>query len=345
MITYSLVIPVYGNEGSLPELLATVRALNEKLARELEVVFVVDASPDRCYPILQQELKSQPFASQLIAHSRNFGSFAAIRTGLAAARGSLFAVMAADLQEPPELIEKFFAILAKDQADVTVGVREKRSDPALSSLASKLFWWSYRSFIDSAVPPGGVDIFGCNKSCRDVLLSLEEANSSLVGLLFWVGFRREFVAYERRERVHGTSGWTLKKKIRYMSDSLYAFSDLPIRMLTRVGVLMVLFSLAFGLIVLIQRIRGAIPVQGYTVIVLAIAFFGGFNALALGVVGGYVWRAFENTKRRPNSIVLAQKSYDATTDAALVALVPKAELSDSSRDASTSTAHAPTHPS
>lgn len=316
MPLYSLVIPVYGNEGSLPELLATARKLNEQLEHSLEVVFVVDASPDRCYPILQAELPSQPFASQLIAHSRNFGSFAAIRTGLAAAKGQFFAVMAADLQEPPELVQKFFAILAKDTADVTVGIREKRSDPALSSVASKLFWWSYRTFIDASVPPGGVDIFGCNKSCRDVLLSLEEANSSLVGLLFWVGFRREFVPYERRERVHGTSGWTLKKKIRYMSDSLYAFSDLPIRMLTRVGMLMVLFSLAFGVVVLIQRLRGEIPVQGYTVIVLAIAFFGGFNALALGVVGGYVWRAFENTKRRPNSVVLAQKSYDPAQIAA-----------------------------
>ncbi len=308
-VRYSLVIPVYRNEGSIPSLLAAMRGLHEKLGDGFEVVFVDDGGPDRSAAVLAEELPMQPFRSQLIAHSRNFGSFAAIRTGLIAARGEHFAVMAADLQEPPELVAEFFERLARDECDVTLGVRDSREDPALSSLASRLYWWAYRRWVQPEVPAGGIDVFGCNALCRDQLVALEENNSSLVALLLWVGFRRALVPYARRAREHGVSAWTFAKKVKYMFDSLYAFSDLPIRLLTRTGAAAMIVSIVTAIVVLVQRLRDQIPVQGYTIIVLAIMFFGGFNSLGLGILGGYVWRAYENTKRRPVSIVRAKRRF------------------------------------
>ena len=164
---FSLIIPIYKNEANLPRLLTVVAALSERLEGGLEIVFVVDGSPDRCHEILQQELRRAPFRSQLLLLSRNFGSFAAVTAGLQAARGDFFAVLAADLQEPPELIEQFFRLLERDDADIVFGYRESRSDPFFSKLASTAFWSLYRRFVVKDMPKGGVDVFGCNAQVRN----------------------------------------------------------------------------------------------------------------------------------------------------------------------------------
>ena len=209
---YSLIVPVYGNEDSIHDLLAAVERMNVQLDGRLEAVFVVDGSPDKSAELLQALLPDQTFASRLVLLSRNFGSFAAIRAGLQHATGDVFAVMAADLQEPPELALEFFRLLGADECDVVVGTRQDRDDPLLSRLSARLFWGVYRRLVVPSMPPGGVDIFGCNRVFRDTLLACEEANSSLVALLFWLGFRRREVAYTRLPRLHGTSGWTLQAR-------------------------------------------------------------------------------------------------------------------------------------
>jgi glycosyltransferase involved in cell wall biosynthesis len=307
----SLVIPVYKNEASLPELVEELKKLAGQLTAPLEVVFVVDGSPDNSFVWLREHLAGLPFSAQLLLHSRNFGSFAAIRTGLRQASGDYFAVLAADLQEPVSLVADFHRALAGGDADVAIGLREGRSDPFFSRLFSGLFWWSYRKLVFPDIPPGGVDVFACNRACRDELLKLEELNSSLVGLLFWVGFKRKLVPYSRAERKHGKSAWTFGRKLKYLLDSVYSFSDLPIRMLKWVGMLALVLAMVVGLVVLVTRLTGGIPVPGYTPIVLAIVFFGGLNALGLGVLGEYVWRTFENTKRRPLAIVKSAQTFEA----------------------------------
>lgn len=309
----SLVIPVYRNEGSLPDLLAAVEELNRTVGQPFEAVFVIDGSPDRCYEILRERLPACGFSSQLVLLSRNFGSFAAIRAGLAAGRGDCFAVMAADLQEPPELVTSMSRLLHADAADVVLGVRNARGDPASSRLFSHLFWELYRRYVVPDVPPGGVDIFGCNRVFRDELLKLEERHSSLIAQVFWLGYRRQFVEYERRERQHGSSGWTFSKKLSYMMDSVFAFTDLPIRLLIRGGGLVAALSGLFAAVVVASRLAGWISVPGYAMTVLAIVFFGALNLFALGVVGSYAWRAYENTKGRPLHVVLRQHAWGVPT--------------------------------
>lgn len=309
-IECSLVIPVYKNEGSLPELMEACRTLSVALGGALEVVLVVDGSPDGCAAWLAEHLPLQVFPSQLGLHSRNFGSFAAIRTGLGLAKGRYFAVMAADLQEPISLVEDFFRVLRAGEAELVVGERNGRDDPFLSALAARAFWGLYRTLVFPAIPPGGVDVFGCDLRFRDELLRLEERNTSLVGLLFWLGFRRKNVPYVRQVRRHGTSAWTFSRKVRYLLDSVFSFSDLPIRLLKWFGGLALVTSVTLGLVVLLARIFGAVTVAGYTPIVLAIMFFGGLNALGLGIIGEYVWRTFENTKQRPLSVVADAKVFD-----------------------------------
>ncbi len=205
-----------------------MRQLFADLKHDLEVVFVVDGSPDASLDLLQEALPDEDFPAQLIELSRNFGSFAAVRRGLEAASGKHFAIMAADLQEPPDLILEFFALLGEDRADLILGQRTGRADGRLSNMLSNTFWSSYRRFIVPEMPVGGVDVFACNTVIRDDLLALRESNTSLVSQLLWLGHRRKLVPYQRRIRTKGASAWNVKRKIRYMLDSLFAFSDLPI---------------------------------------------------------------------------------------------------------------------
>jgi polyisoprenyl-phosphate glycosyltransferase len=311
---YSVIIPVYRNAEYVNLLIHEFSQISERIQQDFgirtEFVFVVDASPDNSYDLLAEALPSAPFPSQLVLHARNFGSFSAIRTGLQAARGDMFAVIAADLQEPPELLISFLRRLYDGSSDIVVGVRESRNDPAASQFSANLFWTLYRRWIVKDIPKGGVDIFGCNRRVRDELLQLREAHSSLVGLIFWLGFRRSEVGYERRKRTMGKSAWTFGKKLTYLLDSVFAFTDLPIRILTALG--MVGLSVAFVLaaVVVLLRIFGDIEVPGYATTIVVLTFFGGLNTLGLGIVGAYAWRSYENTKSRPLAIIQNVQAFE-----------------------------------
>lgn len=300
---YSIVIPVFRNEGSIPSLLDELNGLAVSLDAPLEVVFVVDGSPDASFRLLEAQLRFVDFQARLILLSRNFGAFAAIRCGLSEAGGDFIGVMAADLQEPPSLMREFFQALATKPLDVVFGKRLGRSDPGLTKLSSGLFWAAYRRLVQPDVPVGGVDVFALTAGFRDRLVALDEANSSLLGLLFWLGGRREFIGYHRLERQHGKSAWTFRKKLTYLLDSVFAFSDLPVRVLIALGLLGLGVAFVLGIIVFLARVFGVYAVPGYAGTILAVLFFGALNTFGVGIVGNYAWRAYENTKQRPASVV------------------------------------------
>ena len=308
---YSVIVPVYCNRATLPAVLSRLAAVAERLIGELEVVFVIDGSPDDSSAVLAEVVPQQSLAVQVMEHSRNFGSFAAIRTGLAAACGDFIGVMAADLQEPPEVMLGFFERLESGAYDVAVGRRTGRSDPALSAGMSRAFWWLYRRTINSDIPPGGVDVFACTREVAQRLVLLDEAHSSLVALLYWVGYRRVEVPYERLARTEGKSGWTLRKKVAYLSDSVFAFTRIPIHALTALGVAGTLITLVLGLTVLISWLAGRIDSPGYTPLMLTILFSTFLLLTGMGVLGSYVWRTYENTKRRPSALTRSHWIHDA----------------------------------
>lgn len=302
-IHYSVIVPIFRNGDGIGALLESLDGMGLG-AGEFEAVFVVDGSPDDSFEKLKIGLARCSFDWQLLELSRNYGSFTAIRQGLACARGNYFAAMAADLQEPPELILKFFKVLREDHADVVVGVRAGRNDPSLTSLTSKLFWRTYRLLVMKDMPVGGVDVFGCNRLFRDALLSLREKNNFLIGQLFWIGFRRSEIPYVRRARQTGKSGWTFWRRLDYMLDAVFAFSDLPIKLLMFIGLAGVVLALGVAASVAFAWILGWIAVKGYAPIMLSIAFFGSLLTLGQGVLGYYIWRIAEDAKQRPSGFIL-----------------------------------------
>jgi polyisoprenyl-phosphate glycosyltransferase len=310
----SLVIPVYNNRENLPRLLQELVALSERLGRRLEVLFVVDGATDGSLEYLGEQLPTWPVSSRLIELSRNFGSFSAIMAGLEQAAGEHIAILAADLQEPPELIIEFDRILGAGHADVVLGVRTGRADPWWSRWLSESFWHLYRWFVVRDMPRGGVDVFGCTRDVRDRLRELTESHTNLIALVLWVGFRRAFVPYERQPRLDGRSGWTFGRKLRYAIDSVFSFTDLPIRALLLLGLAGTAFALVAGVTVFIMWALGRIPVLGYTPLMLVITFFGGLTALGFGITGQYLWLSLQNSRRRPNYIVKSSVAFARGSD-------------------------------
>ena len=310
----SLVIPVYRNEANLPRLFRDLEALAARLPDDLEVVFVVDGSPDASLAMLRKQLPAWSIRSQLIELSRNFGSFAAIAAGLRHAHGDLMAVMAADSQEPPELVLEFHRVLRAGEADVVMGHRTGRADPLWSRWLSESFWTIYRRFVVPDMPKGGIDVFGCTHQVRDRLLELRETHTNLVALLFWLGFRRAFVPYERLAREGGRSAWTFGRKVRYALDSIFSFTDLPIRALLILGTLGTVAAVVAAVSTFIAWWLGQIPVLGYTPLMLVITFFGGLTALGLGIVGQYLWLSLQNSRNRPNFVVKSADSFPGKSE-------------------------------
>ena len=308
----TVVVPVYKNADSIPRLCEQLADLEFPSDIECRVVFVVDGSPDRSAEILEDRLESWMLPATLVVLSRNFGSFAAIRAGLEHAEGDYFTVIAADLQEPPTLIPAFVAALSAGDVDLVLGKREGRADPLTSRITAAVFWRIYRRWVQPSMPLGGVDVFGCNQAVRSSILALEEANSSLVGQLLWVGHRRVTVGYERLPRTEGKSAWTLAKKFRYLSDSIFSFTDLPIRFLLIVGILGSLAVSITAVIVAASWWLNGTHVPGYTPIMLAVLLVGSIMILGLGIVGSYVWRTYENTKHRPLTIVQSVRTFAGT---------------------------------
>lgn len=305
----SLVIPVYLNAENIPTLITRLVDLNKNIPGGIEAVCVVDGSPDQSYDLLKASLSQQEFPSQLLLLSRNFGSFAAIRAGLTAARGKFFAVMAADLQEPASLIEAFFDCLRNEPVDLSFGTRETRADSFGTRITSNLFWDTYRRFIQTGVPKGGIDVFACNMTFRDHLIRFTETNSSLVGQLIWLGFRQKQIPYHREARQNGKSAWTFRRKLTYLLDSAFSFSDFPVRVFLGMGFLGLVIAVAFGLVVIFAKLTGAIDMPGYSATLLTILFFSSINLFGLGVVGSYVWRAYENSKARPLAVVMRKEEF------------------------------------
>jgi glycosyltransferase involved in cell wall biosynthesis len=307
----SLVIPVYKNEENLPRLLVELEGLAGQLDDELEIVFVVDGSPDRSLAYLHKHLPAWKLPAQLVELSRNFGSFAAVSAGLAQARGDFMAVLAADLQEPPQLVVEFHRVLASGEADVVFGHRVGRADPLWSRVLSNAFWSLYRRFVLPEMPKGGVDVFGCTRQVCEQLLQLKELHTNLIALVLWLGFRRRFVPYERLARREGKSAWTLARKLRYALDSVFSFTDLPVRALLLLGTAGMVFAVVAGATVLLMWSIGRIPVLGYTPLMLVMTFFGGLSALGLGIIGQYVWLSLQNARGRPSAVVKSRRIYEA----------------------------------
>ncbi len=295
----SIVIPVYCNEGNLLPLYEDLskEVLNQKDI-SFELVFVDDGSYDRSWEVLN-ELKKKDDRIICMRLSRNFGSHAAILCGLEHSSGDCAVIKAADMQESSSLILDMYREW-QNGYNVILAVRQARED---QSFFSELYYTLTRKFIFPNMPKHGFDIFLVDRKVIKVLENLDEKNSAITGQILWSGFRTKEVLYTRKQRQIGKGKWTLKKKIRLVMDTLFSFSSLPISFITFIGVLSISLSFLWACYIVIQRLKGNIYVEGYTTLMVFQLFSFGITMLTLGLIGNYLWRAFDASRRRPVYIV------------------------------------------
>ena len=298
----SIVIPVYYNEDNLRPL---YKDICEKLfihsEYEWELVMVNDGSQDKSYSVMK-ELANQDERVRIYGLSRNFGSHAAILCGLSKCTGDCAVVKAADLQEPTELVLEMIASWRSGN-NVVLAVRKERQEGKGQTLFANLYYWLVRKTALPQMPKGGFDVYLLDRKVIRVLMQLDEKNSALTGQILWSGFRTGHVYYTRLQREIGTSRWTLKKKIRLVADTLFSFSTLPIAIVSGIGTFSCVGALIWAVIVLICKLSGAINVSGWTTLFMFNLFSFGIIMLTLGILGGYLWRAFDASRNRPPYII------------------------------------------
>lgn len=302
----SIVIPVYYNEDNLKPLYDDI---NKKILAckdyEWELVMVNDGSGDRSYDVMK-ELAARDDRIKIISLSRNFGSHAACLCGLSKSTGDCAVIKAADLQEPTELILDMVESWRQGN-NVVLACREGREESIRQIGFANLYYWMVRKTSLPTMPKNGFDIYLLDRKVINVLDALDEKNSAITGQILWSGFRTGIVYYTRKAREIGTSRWTLKKKIRLVSDTLFSFSTLPIRMLEIVGALSFVTSIVWAIIVLVSKLIGDISVQGWTTLFIFVLFSFGITMISLGILGEYIWRTFDASRNRPPYIIEDEK--------------------------------------
>jgi dolichol-phosphate mannosyltransferase len=306
----SVVVPVYFNAATLPELVARLEAVAERLQpTEVELVFVDDGSGDESYAILQ-ELGAQDPRVRALRLSRNFGSNAAILAGLAHARGDAVVVLAADLQDPPELIPDLVAAWEEGN-EVVLAARRSRDDPLVSRFFAGVFNRLFRRLVFRDFPPGGFDFLLVSGRVASVLVQMGERNSYIFGQVMWVGYRRRVLEYDRAARAGGTSRWTLGKKAKYFVDAFTAFSYVPIRAASLLGFVLALAGFAYAAVVVVLRVTGVITgAPGFATLTVLILLAAGIQLIVTGLLGEYLWRVLEETRRRPSFLVESAVNLD-----------------------------------
>lgn len=298
----SVVIPVYYNQDNLRPLYADMSAklLNHD-EYEWEIVMVNDGSKDESY-VVMKELSEKDKRIKIYSLSRNFGSHAAILCGLSKCTGDCAVVKAADLQEPTEMVLEMAESWQKGN-NVVLAVRKDRQEGKGQTLFANLYYWLVRKAALPDMPRGGFDVYLLDRKVINVLMQLDEKNSALTGQILWSGFRTEKIYYTRLQREIGKSRWTLRKKIRLVTDTLFSFSTLPITIVSVIGTLSCFGAAAWAVLVLIFKLLGLIDVSGWTTLFIFNLLSFGIIMLTLGILGGYLWRAFDASRNRPPYII------------------------------------------
>ena len=299
----SVVVPVYFNEGSLPQLFQELSDVERRLLEleiELELVLVDDGSGDGSFAELMKFKARRPM-TRIIKHSRNFGAVHATKSGLQFVSGDAFLILAADLQDPPSLIIDMAKKWLEGAKFVTC-IRQKRGDPPLTKLFAKIYYRLLRALVVPDYPDGGYDLALMDK----VMLSHMQSNGKNINpnvFAFWLGFKPEILPYERRPRLHGRSRWTFRKKLKFFLDTMLGFSIVPLRLISLTGILVSGISLLFVCFVIVNGVLGRYDVPGFATLASIIAFLLGLVICMLGVIGEYLWRIFDEVNRRPEAVI------------------------------------------
>lgn len=314
----SVVIPVYCEQEALPYISKRLGEILQEVAARgynWEVIFVDDGSTDATATILQT-MAQQDMRIRVISLVRNFGAHIAIKTGFEFASGDCVINIAADLQEPPELILEMLDAWDREGCPVIAAARKQLVGTPLSRMCSRIFYYTVSLATSIKLPPSGSDMVLLDRTVLNQLLEMRERNMNVIGQIFWMGFPTKWIEFERQERKHGVSGWSLQKKIKAFIDFLLCFSYLPIRIYSVVGLMVACLGFLYGGIIIVNRLLDETTLGGWSAMMVTILILGGITILGQGVLGEYIWRTLDEVRHRPSRIISKtyniEKKYDVS---------------------------------
>ena len=299
MPKYSLIIPIYNEEETIPELYRRVSDVMDSLDDSVELILINDGSRDRSLNLIRQ-LQERDARVCYISFARNFGHQAAVTAGLNFARGQVIVVLDADLQDPPELIPKMIESWQAGYHVVYAQRTKRKKESWFKRLTAYVFYRLLRRLADVDIPADTGDFCLMDRQVVEVLNSMPERNRYIRGLRAWIGFRQTAVKFERDPRFAGEVKYTFKKSLALAINSLVSFSKIPLRLSTYLGLFSALIALFMALLVLYWRLQQPdSPVTGLATILIAVFFLGSVQLISVGILGEYIGRIYEEVKGRP----------------------------------------------
>lgn len=310
MTDLSLIIPIYNEADNLPELARRLNEVIASLGTACEVVLVDDHSTDAT-PALLRDLCAEQAHFHYVRLSRNSGSHIAILAGMEHARGRAVVFLAADLQDPPELLPQLLAHWREGYQTVWAVRRRRAGIPLSERFFSRLTYWLINLFGEVKLPPSGSDFALLDRQVVDALLRSVGANPSLGLEIARLGFHQGSVAYDKAPRFAGKSKWNLNRKLKAFVDAIITTSYVPLRLMSYVGILASLAGFAYAILVIILRLVAQNPIEGWSTLMVVVLVFGGLQMIMLGILGEYLWRTLEQARQRPLYIIESSSMRDA----------------------------------
>ena len=299
---YSIVLPVFNEEATLPELVRRLEELLGRLDGPSEVILVDDGSSDQSY-VLMLAAREADERFKVLRLSRNFGHQVAITAGIDVAAGDAVIVMDADLQDPPEVVVEL-AERWREGYDVVYGVREERTgDNRFKKATASGFYRVFRRLSEVDVPLDAGDFRLVDRRALEAFKTMRESNRYVRGMFGWIGFRQGEVRFQRDERYAGETKYPLTKMVRFATDGIVSFSSAPLRLALNVGFVVSALSFLLGIVFLVSKLAGLYSVPGLASVAVLVAFLGGIQLLVLGVMGEYIARIHDEVKGRPLYLV------------------------------------------
>jgi polyisoprenyl-phosphate glycosyltransferase len=311
-LKYSIVVPVYNEEESIPELAGRLCEVMDQLDGPAEAVLVDDGSKDSSYRLMLDARDMDP-RFKVIQLSRNFGHQLAITAGMDFASGQAVVVMDADLQDPPHVI---LELAAKWQQgyEVVYAVRQRRAGETRFKTATAATFYSLLSRVASIEQTVDVGDFRLvDRKALDAFLQMREHNRYVRGMFSWIGFRQAAVPYDREPRHAGRSKYPLRKMIKFATDALVGFSTAPLRIALVGGFIIAVLAVGYGLVAIALKLAGLPYVPGYASLLVTIAFLSGVQLMVMGMVGQYVARVYDETRARPLYLVRQASGFEGWT--------------------------------
>jgi dolichol-phosphate mannosyltransferase len=298
---FSVVVPVYNEEETLPELYRRLTDVMEGLGQAYELIFVNDGSSDATHDHLQA-LQAEDPRICLLDLARNFGHQAAVTAGIDHAAGQAVIIIDGDLQDPPEVIPDLVARW-QEGYEVVYAVRTKRKEGLLKRLAYGTFYRLMHGMADTEIPLDAGDFSLIDRRVAATLRQLPERNRFVRGLRSWVGFRQIGVPFERAERYEGESKYSLRALVGLATSGFVSFSKLPLRIATYLGTFVSSVAFLAALAVIILRLVTEVEPQGWTSVIVVVLFLGGVQLVTLGILGEYLGYVLDEVRRRPPYVV------------------------------------------